>query len=122
MTKFRRAAAMTLLLAQASPSAAQQKPGWFTPPPASARTAAPTVDMTQQAEVEAITIIAQRASRSWRSQPPSERLNDPMSSDAARHSASFVPARPYCNEALRTVGGQPASAADMVAGSAAGGC
>jgi hypothetical protein len=124
MTLLRAAAAIAgLLVVQAGACAAQDasKPGWFTPPPEN-KTARVTVDITQEPEVEAITIIAQRASRTWRTQLESEHLNDPMASDAARPRASFVPEPPHCNSALRTVGGQPAAPGDLMVGSGAGEC
>jgi hypothetical protein len=94
---------------------------WFVPPPVSAAPHA-TVDMTLLPGSETITIIAKRPSRSWRSTVAAEHLNDPRNSDAARPDKTFTTEKPYCNSALRTVGGQPANAAETAVGSGAGGC
>jgi hypothetical protein len=96
---------------------------WFAAPPKAQGLA--TVDMSHPAPAqESVTILAKRPSRSWRS-PPAEGPS-PIASDITHRpwsNKSFTPAVPYCNSALRDVGGQPAKGAgDTMAGVGAGAC
>ena len=97
---------------------------WFVPP-AVRPGAAATVDLSHPGAVETITVIGERVRRSWASPDNAARPDDPDNADAARHrwsSRSFAPSRPYCNSALRTVGGQPASAGDVAVGAGTAAC
>jgi hypothetical protein len=104
----------------------QQAPApvaWFAPPPKGQGPA--TVDMSHpDSHSESVTILAKRPSHSWRTPPPGG--PSPIASDITHRpwsNKTFTPAVPYCNSALRTVGGQPArGAGDTMTGVGAGAC
>jgi hypothetical protein len=108
---------------QTAPPPAPAPGTWFAAPPKGQGPA--TVDMSHPAPAqESVTILAKRPSRGWRS-PPAEGPS-PIASDITHRpwsTKSFTPAAPYCNSALRNVGGQPAKGAgDTMAGVGAGAC
>ena len=113
-------ALLSLMLGLATAHADEPKPRWFVPPATAGGSSSMDISLGSNG-IEAITVVAKRASRSWRS-VVIDHQNDPRASDAAHPRENFVAPRSYCNAALRTVGGQPGSAADMITGAGAGGC